>query len=121
MMPHPFGERASLTRQPPSGGDLDHIHRRISWAAIFGGVILVVAVQLLLSLLGAGIGLGTVNTNLGSTPTASSLSIGAGVWWVVSSCVALGLGGYVAAWLAVIEIRFDGVLHGLTHEASRHC
>jgi hypothetical protein len=40
-----------------------HIHRRISWAAIFGGVILVVAVQLLLGLSGAGIGLGTVNTN----------------------------------------------------------
>jgi hypothetical protein len=96
-----------------SGGDLHHTHRRISWAAIFGGVILVVAIQLLLSLLGAGIGLGTVNTNLGSTPTASSLGIGAGVWWVVSSCIALGLGGYVAAWLAGIEIRLDGVLHGL--------
>jgi len=95
-----------------SGGDLHHTHRRISWAAIFGGVILVVAIQLLLSLLGAGIGLGTVNTNLGSTPTAS-LGIGAGVWWVVSSCIALGLGGYVAAWLAGIEIRLDGVLHGL--------
>lgn len=27
-----------------------HTHRRISWAAVFGGVILVVAVQLLLSL-----------------------------------------------------------------------
>jgi len=81
-------------------GNLTHTHQRISWAAIFGGVILVVAVQLLLSLLGAGIGLGTVNTNLGSTPTASSLGIGAGVWWVVSSCIALGLGGYVAAWLA---------------------
>ena len=39
-----------------SGGS--HTHRRISWAAIFGGVILVVALQLLLSLLGAGIGLG---------------------------------------------------------------
>jgi hypothetical protein len=76
-------------------------------------VILVVAVQLLLSLLGAGIGFGTVNTNLGSTPTASTLGIGAGVWWVASSCVALGLGGYVAAWLAGVEIRFDGVLHGL--------
>ena len=96
-----------------AGGYLTHTHQRISWAAIFGGVILVVAVQLLLSLLGAGIGLGTVNTNLGSTPTASSLGIGAGVWWVVSSCIALGLGGYVAAWLAGIEIRFDGVLHGL--------
>jgi hypothetical protein len=85
-----------------SGGNITHTHRRISWAAIFGGVILGVSVQLLLSLLGAGIGLGTVNTNLGSTPTASNLGIGAGVWWVVSSCVALGLGGYVAAWLAGI-------------------
>src|ERR1700684_3654722 len=90
-----------------------HIHRRISWAAIFGGVILVVAVQLLLSLLGAGIGLGTVDTNAGSTPTASSLGIGVGVWWAISSCIALALGGYVAAWLAGNEIRFDGALHGL--------
>src|SRR5438270_12734661 len=89
------------------GGGSTHTHRRISWAAIFGGVILVVAVQLLLSLLGAGIGLGTVNTNLGSTPTASSLGIGAGVWWVVSSCIALGSGCYVAAWLAGIELRFE--------------
>jgi hypothetical protein len=95
------------------GSNTHHTHGRISWAAIFGGVILVVAVQLLLSLLGAGIGFGTVNTNLGSTPTASTLGIGAGVWWVASSCVALGLGGYVAAWLAGVEIRFDGVLHGL--------
>ena len=90
-----------------------HVHRRISWAAIFGGVILVIAVQLLLSLLGAGFGLGTVNTNAGSTPTATTLGIGAGLWWVISSCVALGVGGFVAAWLAGIEIRFDGVLHGL--------
>lgn len=90
-----------------------HIHRRISWAAIFGGVILVVAVQLLLGLLGAGIGLGTVNTNAGTTPDASSLGIGAGIWWVFSSIVALGFGGYAAAWLAGIELRWDGILHGL--------
>jgi hypothetical protein len=94
-----------------SGGS--HTHRRVSWAAIFGGVILVVAIQLLLSLLGAGVGLGTVDTNAGSTPAASSLGIGAGIWWVVSSCIALLVGGYVAAWLAGIETRFDGVLHGL--------
>jgi hypothetical protein len=90
-----------------------HVHRRISWAAIFGGVILVVTVQLLLSLLGAGIGLGTVNTNSGTTPDASSIGIGAGLWWVISSIIALGFGGYVAAWLAGIEIKWDGVLHGL--------
>jgi hypothetical protein len=90
-----------------------HIHRRISWAAIFGGVILVVAIQLLLSLLGAGIGLGTVDTNAGNTPAASGLGLGAGIWWVVSSCISLAAGGYAAAWLAGIELRFDGMLHGL--------
>jgi hypothetical protein len=54
------------------GGGAAHIHRRISWAAISGGVILVVTVQLLLSLLGAGVGLGTVNTNAGGTPGANN-------------------------------------------------
>jgi hypothetical protein len=77
-----------------------------------GGVVLVV-LQLLLSLLGAGVGLGTVNTNAGSTPMASTLGIGAGLWWVLTSCIAIGVGGFVAAWFAGVEIRFDGVLHGL--------
>ena len=90
-----------------------HTHRRISWAAIFGGVILVVTVQLLFSLLGAGIGLNTVNTNAGTTPNASSIGIGAGAWWIISSIIALTFGGYAAAWLAGIELRWDGFLHGL--------
>ncbi len=91
----------------------DHTHRRISWAGIFGGVILAIAVQLLLSLLGAGIGLGIGDTNAGGTPSASTLGISAGVWWIGSSCVALLIGGYVAAWLAGVESRFDGLLHGM--------
>ncbi len=90
-----------------------HTHRRISWAAIIGGVVLVVAVQILLSMLGAGIGLGNVHVNAGSTPDASTFGISAGVWWLVSSMIALGFGGYVAAWLAGIELRWDGLLHGL--------
>ena len=90
-----------------------HVHRRISWGAVFGGVIIVVAMQLLLSLLGAGFGLGTIDTNAGSTPTATSLGIGAGMWWLISSCLSLVAGGFVSAWLAGVEIRFDGVLHGL--------
>jgi len=94
-------------------GGTSHTHRRISWAAIFGGVILVVAIQLLLSLLGAGIGLGTVNVNAGTTPDASSVGTGAGVWWVISSIIALAFGGYVSAWLAGVELRWDGLLHGL--------
>jgi len=93
----------------PSAG----AHRRISWGALFGGVVLVIAVQLLLSLLGAGIGLGTVDATAGTTPNASSLGMGAGVWWIITSIVALGFGGYVSAWLSGSALRLDGVLHGL--------
>ena len=100
----------------PGGADLvegRHTHRRISWSALFGGVVLVVSIQLLLSLLGAAIGFSTVDVNAGNTPSASSFGTGAGLWWVASSCIALFVGGYAAAWLAGIEIRFDGLLHGL--------
>jgi hypothetical protein len=109
--PGALGATGFETTTMLSGGA--HTHRRISWAAIFGGVILVVTIQLLLGLLGAGIGLGTVNTNNGTTPDASSIGMGAGLWWIVSSIIALGFGGYVSAWLAGIEIKWDGVLHGL--------
>ncbi len=94
-------------------GDGHHIHKRIAWGALFGGVIIAVAVQLLLSLLGAAIGLGTVNVNAGTTPSASGFGIGAGLWWVISSCIALFVGGYASAWMAGISTRFDGILHGL--------
>jgi pyruvate/2-oxoglutarate dehydrogenase complex dihydrolipoamide acyltransferase (E2) component len=90
-----------------------HIHRRISWSAIFGGVVLIIAVQFLLSMLGFAIGLGTVDVNAGSTPDASSIGIGAGLWWVITGIIACAFGGYVSAWLAGIEIRWDGMLHGL--------
>ncbi len=94
-------------------GDGHHIHKRIAWGALFGGVVIAVAVQVLLSLLGAGIGLGTVNTNAGSTPSGDSFGVGAGLWWVISSIIALFIGGYVSAWMAGITTRFDGILHGL--------
>jgi hypothetical protein len=104
------------TRPALGGTDLvetRHTHKRISWSALFGGVVLVVSIQLLLSLLGAAIGFSTVDVNAGSTPSASSFGTGAGLWWVASSCIALFVGGYAAAWLAGLEIRFDGLLHGL--------
>ena len=87
---------------------------RISWGAIIAGVVLVIAVQLLLSMVGLGVGLGTIDPNTANgTPAASSLGTGAGIWWLVSSLVALAFGAYAASWLAGIVNRFDGVLHGL--------
>lgn len=108
--PAPYGA-ASLETDSLRGPR--HVRSRISWGAILGGVVLVVVVQLLLSLLGTGIGLGTVDLNAGSTPDASSLGLSAGVWWLVSSVIALFVGGFVAARLAGVALRLDGLLHGL--------
>jgi hypothetical protein len=86
---------------------------RISWGAVLGGVAMALAVQILLMLLGVAIGAMTIDPMVtGGTPEASSLGIGAGIWWIVSYAIALAVAGYVAARLSGVRIRKDGVLHG---------
>jgi len=87
--------------------------RRISWGAVIGGVVLALVVQLLLGMLGLGIGLSTVDPSTGDTPSAQAFGIGAGIWWIVSTLLALFIGGWVAAHLAGIPRRTEGILHGL--------
>lgn len=87
--------------------------RRISWGGIFAGLFLVLAIQLLLSTLGFGIGLSMVEPGQGGAPNAGTIGIGAAVWWVVTYLIALVAGGYAAARFAGVALRFDGALHGL--------
>lgn len=87
--------------------------RRVSWGAIFAGVVLAVAVQLLLGILGTGIGLSMVDPVEGTTPGATGFGIGAGLYWLVTTVVALGAGGYAAARLSGVRERFDALVHGL--------
>lgn len=86
---------------------------RLSWAAIFAGVVIAVAVQLVLGILGAGIGLTMVDPVEGTTPGAAGFGIGAGLYWLVTTVVALGAGGYAAARVAGVHERFDALVHGL--------
>ena len=101
---------------PAIGGveALPYARRRISWGAIFAGVVITLAVQLLLSMLGLGVGLTTIDpTQPDGTPGAATLGIGTGVWWTVSYMIALFIGGYVAARLAGRLPGWDGMLHGV--------
>ena len=65
--------------------------------------------QLVLSLLGTGIGLSTVDPLRYSTPDASTLGMGAGIWFVVSSVIALFTGGWVAGRIDGAMLAIDGV------------
>lgn len=86
--------------------------KRISWSAIFAGVLIAIVVQLLLSLLGVGIGLGTIDPVEEQNPTAG-LGIGSAIWYIVSSLISLFVGGWVAGRLASTPRLFDGIIHGV--------
>lgn len=85
---------------------------RVSWSAIFCGLVLTIAIEVLLDALGAGIGLGVVQPNGPGGPGAANLGLAAGLWWFVASVIALLVSSYAAARLAGVSRRFDGALHG---------
>jgi hypothetical protein len=87
---------------------------RISWGAVFAGVVVALATQLLLNLLGMGIGAATLNPGAGDSPSATSFSIGAGIWFALSSILAVLAGGYAAGKLAGVPNESTGSWHGLT-------
>jgi hypothetical protein len=87
--------------------------RRISWGAIFAGTVIAMVVQVLLGMLGVGIGATTIDPATQGSPSGQAFSMGAAVWWVVSSLVAVFLGAMVAGRLAGMPRRQDGALHGL--------
>ncbi len=86
---------------------------RLSWGAILAGVVIAVAVQLVLGILGAGIGLTMVDPVEGTTPGAAGFGIGAGLYWLVTTVLALGAGGYAAARVTGVHERFDALVHGM--------
>jgi hypothetical protein len=86
--------------------------RRISWGAVFAGLIVTIMIGLVLALLGMAIGLGTIKPQEESNPF-TGLGLGAVIWWVASSLISLFCGGWVAGRMAGIPRGFDGALHGV--------
>lgn len=97
------------TDPPPRGAAAI---RRVAWGAIFAGAVVAIVVQLGLSLMGLGLGFGAFDPATDGD-TLSGLGIGAGIWLLVSTIVALFTGGYVAGRMAGLPRRPDGLLHGI--------
>jgi hypothetical protein len=92
---------------------------RASWGAIIAGVVIMIIVQLLLAVLGVGIGLSSIDpASAANNPDASSFSIGAAVYWGVSVIISTYLGAYFAGRLAGVPNRTDGMLHGIVAWAT---
>lgn len=87
---------------------------KVSWGAIFAGVVVALVTQVLLSMLGVGVGIATLDPATGDNPAASTFSIGAGIWYVLTGIIAAYVGGYIAARMSGKTVATTGALHGLT-------
>ena len=89
---------------------------RISWGAVLAGVVMALVAQLILNMIGIGIGASTLDPGAGAgeNPSAQGFSMGAGIWWTVSGILAALGGGYVAGRLSGTPKESTGGWHGLT-------
>ena len=91
-----------------------YLFNRASWGAIIAGVVAALVAQLLINLLGIGVGLSAVNVaNTADNPDASTFSIGAGIWWTLSGIIASFFGGVVAGRLCGAAQPNTARWHGL--------
>lgn len=85
----------------------------VSWGAIFAGAVTALVTQVILNMVGVGVGLSSVSTTGADNPAASTLSAGAGIWFVVSGIVASLAGGFLAGRLSGKPLTGAAGLHGL--------
>ena len=85
----------------------------VSWGAIFAGLTAALALQVLLMMLGAGLGFAIYSPLTDENPVAD-LGTGAMVVQGLSAVVALWFGGWVAGRLTPVFARNTGYLHGFS-------
>lgn len=85
----------------------------VSWGAVLAGVVAALVAQLLLNMLGVGVGASTFDPGTGDNPTAAAFSTVAAIWWAVSGIIAAFIGGYVASRLSGRPKVSTGGWHGL--------
>ncbi len=90
-----------------------NILNRISWGAILAGVVVALVTQLILNMLGIGIGASALEIGQGADNSGSGFSIGAGLWWALSGIIASFLGALVAGRLAGAARGNTASWHGI--------
>lgn len=92
---------------------------RISWGAVFAGMAMGFAVQLILNLFGIGFGIAALETTTDTAAvTTTAFSATAALWWTVSGLIAAGIGGVTAGRLAGEPKRSTAGWHGLISWAA---
>src|SRR5690242_15146459 len=100
---------ADAVQQPVPYEDVSQVCSQISWGALFGGMVVALAVYLILTLLFLGIGVSLNEHAIRS----NAFGIAAVVAAVVTVVVAMFLGGWVTTQLTAGETHREAVIHGI--------
>jgi len=100
---------ADTVQQPVKYEDVTQLRGRISWGAIFGGMVIALAAYLILTLLFLGIGV-SLNEN---AIRSNAFTIAAVVAAVVTVVASMFLGGWVTTQLTAGETQREAVIHGV--------
>lgn len=84
--------------------------RRISWGALFAGVVVAAVVQMMLSILGVSVGAASIDAQGRAT---AGVGIGAGIWLAISSILAFFCAGWTSGRLAGIPRAIESTMHGV--------
>ncbi len=82
----------------------------ISWGAILAGVVIALSIESLLNLLGIGLGLTAFTVDVDKI---QNIGMGSIIWLILIGIIAMFIGGWAAGRLANINLRLEGLLHGL--------
>ncbi|MEG4283205.1 hypothetical protein QUB68_08760 [Microcoleus sp. A006_D1] len=87
-------------------------HDLVRWGPIFSGLVIAIATQLVLSALGAAIGLSNIANSGAPRSIAGSVGTGVGIWSIISLLISLGVGGWVTARACGPMNRSTALLNG---------
>lgn len=72
-------------------------HDLVRWGPIFAGLVVAIASQLVLTALGAAVGLTNIAGSDAAQSNAGDVGTAVGIWSIISLLIALFLGGYVTS------------------------
>jgi hypothetical protein len=93
-------------------------HDQVRWGPIVGGLVVALSTQLVLSALGAAVGLSSIGGSGAPRTEAPGVGLSVGIWAIISLLVSLFVGGWVASRTSGRIGRNTALLNGVILWAS---
>ena len=106
-----YTDRPNRVVETSSTYEADY-HDRVRWGPIFAGLVVTLSSQLILTTLGAAIGLSGLSGSDAPRTEAGDVGYGIGIWSIISLLISLFIGGWVTARACGPMNRSTGLLNG---------